>query len=65
MPYIQETGSSLGFVVGDSIVSDEDKIHSMRLVVSPPLVKDPPQFISLSYIHEGDIWHRFFFIGLP
>ena len=38
---------------------------SLRLVLSPFLVKEPPHFISFPGAHGGEILQRVFFVGLP
>lgn len=51
-PYSRQIWSNLGYVMGDSIDQEEDKSISMRFVLSPCLVKEPPQFIFTPYINR-------------
>ena len=58
-PYLQEIGNSLGYVVGVSTMAEEDRIMSLRLVLSPSLVKEPPHFISFPGVHGEEICREY------
>lgn len=66
-------GTFLAWMVGSlwwpiysrkEIADDADHTITLRMVLSPSLVKEPRQFISLWSIHVGKILQRVFFNGL-
>ena len=49
VPHVQEIGKCLGYVVGNVVALDDaDHTTTLRIVLSPSLVKDPLQFVSAS-----------------
>lgn len=65
-PHVEEIGRGMGFVIGDRVVPEgEDHTISLRMVLYPSLVRNPPQLISLPTSSGGEILQRVFFIGLP
>lgn len=64
--FVDEIGRSMRYVVGDIVVPKYgDRTISMRVVLYPSLLKDPPQYISLPTIHGGELLQRVFFLCLP
>ena len=56
VPHLKEIGRCVGHVVKDAVFpSGEEKTPCLRMILLESLAKDPPQYISFTSIHGGEL----------